>query len=452
MGGMVSRDGDGGTASAYEELAHDARFAPWVHLNLNVRGLGQSATLAINERSRQLQAEGRKIYRLGLGQSPFPVPECVVESLRAHAGEKDYLPVQGLPQLRNAVADYYRRRQGIERSGDDVLVGPGSKELMFLLQLVYYGDLVIPTPSWVSYAPQARIIGRHVSWVPTTATDGWPILPEELDRVCRADPDRPRLVVLNYPSNPTGQTYSVEALANLAEVARKYRVILLSDEIYGELAHDGGHVSIARFYPEGTIISSGLSKWCGAGGWRLGTFTFPSTLRWLLDAMKVVASETFTSTSAPIQYAAVRAFEGGDEIDEYLMNARRILKALGNHMQKRLRDAGVMVDPPEGGFYLFPDFGSIRQQLARNGITSNRVLCEAMLHATGVAMLPGEDFGRPADELTARLAYVDFDGAGALEAARRTPYGSDLNEAFIREHCAPIAEATDVLTEWIRKL
>jgi aspartate aminotransferase len=142
---------------------------PDVNLNLNVRGLQNSPTLAINEQCRVMQAEGRHVYRLGLGQSPFPVPESVVEKLRTHAHEKDYLPVRGLPALREAIAAYYQRRQGIERSPEDILVGPGSKELMFILQLVYYGDLVIPTPSWVTYAPQAHIIGRHIRWVPTTA-------------------------------------------------------------------------------------------------------------------------------------------------------------------------------------------------------------------------------------------------------------------------------------------
>jgi len=97
---------------------------------------------------------------------------------------------------------------------------------------------------------------------------------------------------------------SLRELEELAAVARRFGVILLSDEIYGQLHHQGAHVSVARFYPEGTIISSGLSKWCGAGGWRLGTFTFPGELRWLLDAMASVASETYTSTCAPIQYAA----------------------------------------------------------------------------------------------------------------------------------------------------
>lgn len=118
-----------------------------MNLNLNVRGLPLSATLHINELSNRIKQEGKKVYKLGLGQSPFPVPYAVVEELRANAHQKDYLEVKGLPALREAVAEYHSRRNGIERSANDVLIGPGSKELMFLLQFVYYGDLVIPAPS-----------------------------------------------------------------------------------------------------------------------------------------------------------------------------------------------------------------------------------------------------------------------------------------------------------------
>lgn len=207
---------------------------PNVHLNLNVRGLLQSATLRINQVSEDLRKQGRKVYRLGLGQSPFPVPKPVVEELKVNAYQKDYLAVNGLYQLRCAIAEWHDRVQGLDFNENDVLIGPGSKELMFLLQLVYYGDLVIPMPSWVSYAPQAHIIGRHVRWLSTNQDKDWLLMADELEKLCQNDPERPRLVILNYPSNPTGKTYTIEKLKELAKVARKYRVILLSDEIYGE--------------------------------------------------------------------------------------------------------------------------------------------------------------------------------------------------------------------------
>jgi len=423
--------------------------APHVHLNLNVRGMEQSATLAINDLSNRLRKEGKQVYRLGLGQSPFPVPAPVVEELRTNAWRKDYLPVRGLYELRQAVADYHRRAHHVPRSADNVLIGPGSKELMFLLQLVYYGDLVIPTPAWVSYAPQARIIGRLVHMLPTHQRNCWKLMPEQLEAFCRKDTDRPRIVVLNYPSNPTGCTYTMSELKALAKVAAEHEVVLLSDEIYGELHHRGQHVSVARFYPEGTIISSGLSKWCGAGGWRLGTFTFPASLRWLLDAMATAASETYTSTSAPIQYAAVRAFTGGTTIENYLRYSRRVLSALGRALAQRLSDAGVRVKPPEGAFYLFPDFSPFEARLQAMGISTSSEMCRRLLDDTGVAILPGTEFGRPSDEMTARLAYVDFDGARALSAAETIPLEKPLDNGFLDAHCGGVLAAIDRLTEWL---
>ena len=422
-----------------------------VNINLNVRGLLQSSTVAINERCDRLRQEGRHVYKLGLGQSPFPVPRPVVEELRANAHQKAYLPVRGLPALREAVADYHNRTQGSSSTADQVLIGPGSKELMFMLQLVYYGDLVIPTPAWVSYAPQAHIIGRQISWIHTKAENGWRLMPEELEQLCEHDPTRPRVVILNYPSNPTGGTYQFKELQDLATVARKYRVMLLSDEIYGELHHEGQHVSIARLYPEGTIVSAGLSKWCGAGGWRLGTFTFPEGLSWLHDAMAVVASETFTTTSAPIQYAAVRAFQGGMRIERYLWYSRRILQALAKWLVQRFADAGIPMERPRGAFYAFPDFEPYREALYKRGITDSAQLCERLLQDTGVAILPGVDFGRPKVELTARLAFVDFDGARALAGAEVLPRDRPLDEAYRQTYCANILSAVDRLCEWLQE-
>ncbi len=423
---------------------------PDVSLNLNVRGLKQSATIAINDLSNKLIKEGKQVFKLGLGQSPFPVPHPVVDELKSNSHQKDYLPVKGLLELKSAVADYYRRRHSIERTSDDVIIGPGSKELMFLLQLVYYGDLLIPTPSWVSYAPQAQIIGRHIKWLPTYFKDDWCLDPDVVESFCKNDPYRPRIIILNYPNNPTGMTFNEQKLQALAEVARKYRVILLADEIYGELHHEGKHISISRFYPEGTIISSGLSKWCGAGGWRLGTFTFPASLHWLLDAMAAVASETYTSTSAPIQYAAVRAFKGTLKMEEYLNKSRRILKSLGLFSAKKLREAGALQQDPAGGFYLFPDFSPLKDKLNKQGIYSSEELCQRLISDASVATLPGSSFGRQSDELTLRLAYVDFDGSRALAAADQIPPYMDIDEDFIRTYCGNTVSAIENMCDWLK--
>ncbi|PPK60087.1 aspartate aminotransferase [Marinobacter persicus] len=430
------------------DIKHDHRYA----INLNVRGIQPSATLRINELSNQLRAEGRDIIKLGLGQSPFPVPERVVEALKEHAHEKDYLPVKGLKGLREAISGYINRNERMRSTWEDVLIGPGSKELLFMLQLAYYGDLLIPRPSWVSYAPQARIIGRSVHWLPTHAENNWQLTAEELDIVCRDDPSRPRILILNYPSNPTGCTYTDDQLLAIANVARKYKIILLSDEIYGEVHFEGRHKSIARYYPEGTIISTGMSKWLGAGGWRLGTFIFPPELRPLQDAMAIIASETFTSTAAPIQHAAITAFNGGDDINEYLKQSRRILKVVGEYMHRRLQEMNAVVQKPQGAFYLFPDFSAYREKLARHDIKTSQSFCTALLASTGVAILPSSDFGFTPDHLGARLAFVDFDGGEALKLAGGDYADIELGDDFVQQACPRLAKAMDKMEQWLNSL
>jgi aspartate aminotransferase len=411
-----------------------------------VRTLTPSATLAIQQRTRELVAEGRHIYRLGLGQSPFPVPRLVIDALRANAAQKEYLPVEGLPALRAAVADYHRRRHFVSSTADDVLVAPGSKELMFLIQLVLIGTVMIPTPAWVSYAPQARILGKPIHFIRTQRERGWLLEPDELEACCRQT-EGARLLVLNYPSNPTGNSYGPVELERLAEVARRHDLIVLSDEIYGELDYEGRHASMARFLPDSTIVSSGLSKWCGAGGWRLGTFLFPRRLRPLLNAMAAAASETYTSTSAPIQHAAVRAFEPSDEIASYVSAQRKILAALVGGCAAELTAAGARLVTPRGSFYLFPDFEPFRELLARRGITTSQQLAERLLTEAGVAALPGVDFGLEPELLAIRLALVDFDGARALSAVQG---GAAIDEAFLEEHCRASREGVRQIIDFVR--
>lgn len=423
-----------------------------VSLNLNIRGLRISATLAINEQCRILRAAGRDIVNFGLGQSPFPVPGSIIEALRNAAHERNYLPVHGLPDLREAVATFHREQDGVDITPDCVLVGPGSKELMFLLQLVFYGEILIRTPCWVSYLPQAQIIGRRVSRLHTSYADGWKINSESLLRAIEIvqDDSRPRVLVLNYPDNPTGLTYSADELSALADIARRYNVVVLSDEIYAPLHHTGQHVSIARFYPEGTIISGGLSKWCGAGGWRLGTFAFPPELRWLMDTIAAAGSETYTSVSAPIQHAAVHAFRGGPEIDRYLRNARRILRALGCRCQEIIAAAGIRVHRPIGAFYLFLDFTPLGAALGERAIRDSATLSERLLADAGVALLPGSAFVRQRGELTARLAYVDFDGAAVLAATEGLAPDEDLSDGFLDKWCDRVLDGARRIADWTR--
>ena len=417
-------------------------------LSTRVLNVPKSATLAINERSKQLQSEGRDIIRLGLGQSPFPVPQRMVDELRAYASAKDYMTVQGYLPLRETIAGYMQRTEGLDCNAGDIIVGPGSKELFFGLQMALDCELALPAPSWVSYDPQARLLGRSVNWLPCRAEDGWKLTAQTLDQHCQKRAGVRQLLIINSPNNPSGACYGADELKALAEVARRHQVLVLSDEIYSELHYRGEHVSLARFYPEGTIVSNGISKWAGAGGWRLGFMLFPRELNAVLQSMVVIASETFTSVSAPIQMASISAFEESAEIHQYVLACRRIMQACGDTFSRRLIDAGIDVVMPDGGFYNLPDFSPHREVLLKHGITNAHQLCQSMLDATGVAALPGPDFGLQ-QGLHMRLAFVDFDGAHLLQRVLEQP---DLALDAETPELSHLFSATQRIRDWLDSL
>jgi aspartate aminotransferase len=431
--------------------------------------LAPSATLAINEETVLRRQRGERVYKFGFGQSPFPVLGAAVDNLAKFASEKDYLPVRGLLPLRETIASYYSRRLGVCYDAEQTLIGPGSKELFFLTQLCLNAKLVLPAPSWVSYEPQAQLAGRSVQWIHTERQHNWQLTARTLDDAlsnsnhdenhngnrngnCHDENDhgeRCRLLVLNSPSNPTGLTIDSDGMEALAEVLRAHPdVVVLSDEIYSELQYDDDAaarpVSMAGYLPERTIVSGGLSKWAGAGGWRLGAYCVPPQLDWLADAIAVAASETFTSVSAPIQHASVCAWQPSEATERYLSQSRRVLRTVGNHVASSLRVSSVLVDDPQGGFYVMPDFELLRERLASaKSVHTSAELAERLMRDTGVATLPGSSFGMPPSSLTLRLAFVDFDGAHALSQASC----GDVNTL------APnVVEGTRVMCEWLDSL
>ncbi|CAI5729314.1 unnamed protein product [Peronospora destructor] len=432
-------------------------------INCKIRMLCTAAGSALDELSNEMIREGNSIYKLGLGQSPFPIPQCIIDELRANSHQRDYLPVAGSPELCADIAAWGTDRLHINYLRDDVLVGPGTKELLFVLQTVYYGDLLLPNPSCTSYAPQAAIAGRNMMWLPTHAEDHFVLRPEVLEAHCAKDPDAPRILILNSPSNPTGCAYQADELEALAKVARKYRVLVVSDEIYSELHHSGTHFSLSKYYPEGTIVSGGLSKWCGAGGWRMGFWLangllaewfwlFPPSMDWLRSSMLVMASETYTSVASPIQYAARRAFVlGCVELASYKRKCQKTLQLVGRWFAYQLQKMDVEVQVPEAGFYLFPCFRRHRKALALRGIGTDEQLWAQLLQETGVAILPGSAFGRAPEELFARLAVVDFKGDLALyliESMQDNP-SLEAIEGFIQSVCPNLDIAMRKLAAWI---
>lgn len=411
-------------------------------LDAFLRPINHSETLLINERSDRLAAS-RQVYRFGFGQSPFPVPASVIDLLRRHADEKAYLPVQGWRPLREAVAAFHRQQDGVDWEADRVLIGPGSKLLIYAVMAAFTeAEVLLVSPSWVSYEPQAHLAGHRVSRLQASADSDWRLTPQMLEQFCaeRDHPERPLILVLNYPGNPSGTSYSDAQLQALAEVMRRYHMLVISDEIYGMLHHRGEHRSLARYYPQGTLVTGGLSKWCGAGGWRLGVMHVPAALaESLLPRLLGVASETWSCVAAPVQYAAAEAYRFGPEIQRYVARERQVLAGLGRRAAEQLNGAGIRTALPEGGFYLFPDFELWREALAARGITTSEALCQQLLQEAGVALLPGTAFGMPAHQLVARLSYVNFDGAAALAA------GDEALEAIVQ----PVLEGLQAIERWL---
>ena len=399
-----------------------------------VKDLKPSSTLLINETSRKLEEQGKKIYKFGFGQSPFKVPEDVVEELKNNSHQNKYLPMQGLLELRNAVAKYTSKKKNFEYKSENVIIGPGSKELMFLLHVIFDGEIILPAPSWVSYAPQA-ILGRNkVQILQTKKENNWFPSGKEIEEIILRDKNKNYLLFINSPNNPSGQV--CKNLEEIADVAKKYNLIILSDEIYSDLSFEDNYKSISSFCPEKTIVSTGLSKWCGAGGWRLGYFIIPDSLKEIKNMINVLASETFSAVSAPIQYAAIKAYE--NDHSDYINKSRNILKAVGNYVYENLRSNKVLINSPQGGFYLMPEF-------LNKKFNSSSKMCDNILKDTGVALLPGSDFGFEKSRMLARLSFTDFDGQKFMDQIK---VGQIIDDNTINEFAPKIIEGVDKLKKW----
>jgi len=396
-----------------------------------------SPTLGINERVQALRTEGCRIDHFGFGESPFPVPERLATALRENATRKSYLPVDGLPELRAAVLAHQARLTGCDPERFDVIVAPGSKLLLFATQMAVPGDLLLPVPSWVSYAPQAALLGQHVLPVRTRSDDTGFHLPaatiDESVAAARAAGRNPTKLLINFPNNPSGLTLDDEALAEIADACRRHRLLLISDEIYGRVSYDHRYRSAAAVAPERTLVTTGLSKHLSLGGWRLGVALVPRDVDGLHERLRHIASETWSCVSAPVQVAAIEAYAGHADVEAYVRDTTDVHAAVNRRVATSLRAAGVEVAMPQGGFYTWPDFGPV---LGHRFDTST-ALSRALLEEAGIATLPGAGFGEDASRLRLRLAACDYDGAAALRAWREATDASAAQAA----HLAPGVEA-----------
>jgi len=390
-------------------------------LNPVFNGLKPSSTLYINEAVNKLWQQGEQVFHMGFGESRFNVCPQLQEALTQNADKKSYLPARGLPELTEAIANYYSNKLASNFSSSQVIVGPGSKSIIYALQMVLDADLFLPTPSWVSYAPQATLLGARHHYIPSSVEDDYQIEITELDKLIKASSNPNKVLVINSPNNPTGQMLSDSLLQKLAEYCRANGVLVLSDEIYFQV-NTGAveHVSISKYYPEGTFVLGGLSKHFSIGGWRLGVALLPDTEfgRNLMNKLVVFASETWSGVSAPIQYAAITAYSLQPEIETYVATCRNIHGIRSRYCRQALSEMGIKCSRAEGAFYIAANFDDFRTSLHAMNIRTSSELANFLLSNYRIASLPGSDFGIPETTLTLRLSTSYLDMETSADAQR----------------------------------
>ena len=214
----------------------------------------------------------------------------------------------------------------------------------------------------------------------------------------------------------------------------------MSDEIYTDLTFEDNYNSISTYYPELTFITGGLSKWCGAGGWRLGFLAVPKKLTEFLISLKSLASESYSTVNTPTQFAAVEAYKGN--YGDYKNKVKGILNSIGDYVYNNLRSNKVLINPPQGAFYLMPEFKNKKYK-------NSSQMCEAILKETGVAMLPGSDFGFKSKKMLTRLSYTDFNGTEFFKNV--TNYNS-ISGDMIEKYAPNVVEGVNKLSNWAKNL
>ncbi len=369
-----------------------------------------SPTLAINQEIDRRRRAGLPVVALGFGEANIPVHPMLTAALGEHAGRAGYGPVQGLPELLDEAAEYWVRRK-VPTRAEHVVVGPGSKALLFAVFEALGGPVLLPGPSWVSYAAQNRILGQQVVTVPAPTGQGGLPDPEALrDAATRlhADGAPAAAVLMTIPDNPTGTVASPDQVRAVCSVAEDFDLTIISDEIYLDLVHDPKRdvLTPAQIMPDRTIITTGLSKSLALGGWRLGVSRIPDhgPLRAVRERVVGVASEIWSAAAQPVQRVAALAFSEPPELVDRIAQSRRLHSRLARTVAEIFAAAGANVAQPEGGFYVYPDFEPIRGQLAAQGAMTSRDLAHLLLEEEGIATLPGVAFGDDLARLALRVA------------------------------------------------
>jgi aspartate aminotransferase len=388
-----------------------------------LKTLAPSATLAMQARAKALRAQGIDVISFGAGEPDFDTPRRIKDAaIRAiERGQTKYTEVGGVPELRAAVCEKLRRDNGLEYTPDEVTVSCGAKHTLYniFMALVNPGDeVLVPSPYWVSYPEQIRLVGGVPVAVSTPERTGFDLDPREL---ARAVSPRTKMIVLDSPGNPTGAVFSPEALAEVAKLAVDRGLWVVSDECYEVLTYEGRHVSIASLSPEikaRTIVVNTCSKAYAMTGWRIGYAAGPKAI---IKAMTDVQSQVTSNPTSVAQWAAIEALGGPqDEVakmaGEFDRRRRVIVDALN-------AIPGVRCVMPKGAFYAFPNVSGLFGRRAKAGVLrGSHDVCAFLLDEARIATVAGADFGSDAH---IRLSYATGletikDGMARMDAAVRS--------------------------------
>jgi len=413
----------------------------------------------IEEQQAQCATQGceGRMFRFGLGQSPFPVPSPLKKALSLHSSKGAYANPIGNTEILKAVASFYKARFDIDVEPDRVITGHGAKGIIFSLFTLIAGSVIIPSPGWLGYLPQLRILNVPYYRLYSHGGKNFKIRPQTLEAMLRGLVKTQHLLILNNPGNPTGILYSREELEDIADVCRKYNTFVLADEVYSLLTYDpGSFVSMGVIYPEGTFVIHSLSASMGAGGYRLGSCIMPegSSPAIIRDVAKIAAT-IYTSTAAPIQEAGIAAYRSGEEMDQYLDAVRNILRIMTSRLAQICSTIeGIRVTVPQAGFYFMVDMNPLMAQLQNAGIMYSNDLAPALIsHPYHIATVTGEAMMAPYGDFFIRFAATDFDGETALlEYLERPPATEDEEEIFFEKFGFLMIEGMEMFKKWVEDI
>ncbi|HBB34296.1 MAG TPA: aspartate transaminase [Cyanobacteria bacterium UBA8803] len=365
-------------------------------LAARVGQVSPSLTLAISAKAKAMKAEGLDVCSFSAGEPDFDTPAHIKTAAKKalDEGKTKYGPAAGEPKLREAIARKLREENGLNYQAENVIVTNGGKHSLFglMLALLEAGDeAIVPAPYWLSYPEMVKLAHGTPVIVPTDASTGYKITPDELRA---AITPQTKLFVLNSPSNPTGMVYTPEEIKALAAVIVEHDILVVSDEIYEKIIYDGTtHLSIGAVGPkifDRTIISNGFAKAFSMTGWRLGYLAGPVEL---IKAVTTIQSHSTSNVCTFAQYGAIAALEGSQDCVEEMRQAFALRRQV---MFERLNAIpGLSCPKPDGAFYLFVDISKI-------GLKSLE-FCNALLESQQVATVPGIAFG---DDNCIRLSYA----------------------------------------------